>query len=223
MKYSASNAMSRAALIGEMRAVLEKAGFAKLPDETRRTRHGRTFQIEDRYVRSIDEKRRVIVYTSIANNDIRKKGADAIRILSQLSIEGDFDRVVCLSKESRVNRVGKVKAIAGRMIDRMRNVWGETIKLGSCPHCNTTMALSKQGKAFCAIRCWLRKEVQMPNIGQMIVSEWGDDRPAEYAIIQGVRISKDFTNYDIRTFKVREQIQTSWYSLATLHRMRRIV
>lgn len=206
MKYVASLA-GRKNLAREIAKTLESAGFTLIPSKVYvGTHHGRVH--EDAYVRAIDEKRRVIVYTSISGGQIRPRGADAIRILSQ-RIGGDTERTAILVSETRVNRVGKVEAICHRMLTRMRVVWGDTKALGDCPFCNAPMAKpkDKSKKPYCAMRCWLRKDIQRPLVGQIVVFDHG-----RHDMIQKVRINRNFDGYEVKTFIIGEgRTAPCWY------------
>jgi hypothetical protein len=61
-----------------------------------------------------------------------------------------------IMKVTRVNRVGDVDAIVGRVVDRARSVWGAIASAPRCHRCGAPTFTSKAGNEVCADLCWKR-------------------------------------------------------------------
>ena len=92
----------------------------------------------------------VKVYTSIVDEQVRKEGKDAIRI-SGVYIKGDTRRGI--HSDKRVNRIGTVPAIVGRMYQRMRDAWSACSNAERC-RCGAPKFKSRKGNLVCAEICW---------------------------------------------------------------------
>jgi uncharacterized Zn finger protein (UPF0148 family) len=105
---------------------------------------------------SVSDDMRVAVYTTIVGDDAwaecRDVGKDAIRVCAVYRRKDGNERGV--GKQTRVNRVGEVDAIAGRMLDRMRAAWKVAKRPNRCPDCGAPMFISKKGNEVCAELCW---------------------------------------------------------------------
>ena len=99
---------------------------------------------------------RVLVYTSIGKktNMVRVVDSDAIRVCS---IDEDQRGV---TKDKRINRVGKIEDITERMYQRMRSSYADTINAYKikCNKCGANTFLSKKGNRICSDLCWNKKK-----------------------------------------------------------------
>lgn len=96
----------------------------------------------------------VKVYTSIVDDQVRTVGADAIRVAGLFE---HGDDVKGITSEKRINRVGEIPEIVGRMYERMRSVYAGCNKAERCKSCGAPKFQSKAGNMVCAAICW-RKE-----------------------------------------------------------------
>lgn len=99
---------------------------------------------------------RILVYTSIVNDEVREVGKDAIRIVAVYKSKRD-DKEKGIVSTTRVNRVGDVDAIAQRVLERMRTVYKKAVNPDRCPHCGAPMFISRKGNRVCAEICWEEK------------------------------------------------------------------
>ena len=117
------------------------------------------------YARPVDgaESIRVLVYTTVDSRDglARSCGKDAIRVCAVYKARDGRERGIA-SADKRVNRVGEIDAIVGRMYDRMREVYAAARGSERCS-CGAPKFTSKAGNAVCADLCWLSEaEVNRP-------------------------------------------------------------
>lgn len=90
------------------------------------------------------------VYTSSVDGEIREVGQDAIRVCSVL-LSGGRERG--FRKETRVNRVGEVDAIVGRVRSRVGDMASHIRSAPACS-CGAIMLESRAGNLYCADLCW---------------------------------------------------------------------
>ena len=116
------------------------------------------------YVRHITEdgRMKVKVFTTVIGGDndvpleVRKGGKDAIRVCATYTTREGKEKG--LVKETRVNRIGDIEDIVGRMYERMRNAWRSAASSEKCRDCGAPTFISKKGSMVCAEICWLSKE-----------------------------------------------------------------
>ncbi|NBR00444.1 MAG: hypothetical protein EBT97_08335 [Actinobacteria bacterium] len=97
---------------------------------------------------------RVQVWTSVDRSSglTRDVGDDAIRVCAVYRAKDGTDRGIL--KTTRVNRVGEVDAIVGRVVARARTVWGDANSAPRCNRCGAPTFTSKAGNQVCAELCW---------------------------------------------------------------------
>lgn len=81
----------------------------------------------------------------------RRAGTDAIRVAATFEHNGEARGLV---KTTRINRVGTVADIVGRMMRRTKEVWHKAQHPERCPRCGAPRFVSKRGNAVCADFCW---------------------------------------------------------------------
>lgn len=125
-EYDPNNNSHRAALATGLTITLERAGFSFIENTTK----------EEVWMRTLanDPNVRVRVFTSIVSErfrdpksqthqivrSVRNKGQDAIRVCATKIQEG---KEIGLVKTHRINRTGKMRSIAQRTLDKMREVY----------------------------------------------------------------------------------------------------
>lgn len=99
---------------------------------------------------------RLQVWTSVDRNTglTRDVGDDAVRVCAVYRAADGTDRGIM--KTTRVNRVGEVDAIVGRVVDRARSMWGAIASAPRCHRCGAPTFTSKAGNEVCADLCWKR-------------------------------------------------------------------
>jgi hypothetical protein len=108
---------------------------------------------------------RVLVYTTIVNDEVRQTGRDAVRVCAVYrNEEGKEFGIV---KVTRVNRTGDVAGICERMRGRMRHVYLEVNNTQKCPDCGAPMFMTKKkpnkpSKPCCAELCWKKPRKPTP-------------------------------------------------------------
>jgi hypothetical protein len=97
---------------------------------------------------------RVQVWTSVdrASGMARSVGDDAIRVCAVYRTRDGVDRGIL--RTTRVNRVGDVDAIVGRVVERARTVWADVNTAPRCNRCGAPTFTSKAGNQVCAEVCW---------------------------------------------------------------------
>jgi hypothetical protein len=155
MSYDPFNLNHRQALATALINMLAQCEFEEihLPGTVERT-----------FARPVNDRIRVVVYTSIVGDAVRGKDYDAIRVTSlyttqRPALKGKEEGII---KDRRVHRSGQIEGKGGiidRVHGRMRNVW----KLSSPPQCTCSSCgapkfISKKGNAVCAEKCWLTDE-----------------------------------------------------------------
>ena len=146
MKYNPRQIEHRKILADKIKEKLTSCGF----------KQEQTDFSEIVYSREVhDTDCKVLVFTSIGkkSNMVRIVDSDAIRVSS---IDKDQRGV---TKDKRVNRVGKVEDIVDRMYQRMRSAYGDTVKSHKikCDKCGANTFLSKKGNRVCSDLCWNKK------------------------------------------------------------------
>jgi hypothetical protein len=154
--YDPTNRTSRRDLALTIEGKLASCGFAQTAIRGAK---------EIVYARAVDgaESIRVLVYTTVDSRDglARSCGKDAIRVCAVYKARDGRERGIA-SADKRVNRVGEIDAIVGRMYDRMREVYAAARRSERCS-CGAPKFTSKAGNAVCADLCWLSEaEVNRP-------------------------------------------------------------
>jgi len=116
---------------------------------------------ERTFTRAIDDRTRVIVYTSIVGREhdaqVRDVGKDAIRVCGiYKSKRNDKDHGIV--RETRIHRTGTMAAICDRLLKRMRSVWKKASRPVVCPDCGAPTFRSKKGHDVCVEFCWKSDE-----------------------------------------------------------------
>lgn len=108
------------------------------------------------YTRPVADGIEVKVYSSIDWNTgvTRGVGADAIRVCAVYNTRDGKTRGI--AKDRRVNRVGKIEDIVGRMMQRGADVWEKASNPHCCYSCGAPTFISKKGNAVCAELCWTK-------------------------------------------------------------------
>lgn len=160
MRYNPDSPASQKALAQTLVGMLSDCGFMEeWPKGTK----------ERVFSRAVSEDARVVVYTSV-NRDrgpnpmdpgelrrserqaVRGRGHDAIRVCLVRQCSDGRDRG--LVKNKRVNRVGQVHDIVGRVKDRMRDTWKSYKTVKKCANCGAPKFVSKKGNLVCSEICW---------------------------------------------------------------------
>lgn len=144
MKYDPRNYGSRRHLANAIQNKMVECGFQPEPIEG---------TIEEVFSRNINEKVRVLVYTTIVDKECRAVGKDAIRVCALYRNKEGKDKGICKANK-RVNRVGDTNDIVTRVHERMREVWRIASRPECCRKCGSPMFTSKRGKKVCANICW---------------------------------------------------------------------
>ena len=145
MQYDPNSIASRRALAEGIVSALTRHSFMEEYDE----RSG-----ERVLYRPHHKGVRVQVWTSVdrASGMTRDVGDDAIRVCAVYRTNDGTDRGIL--KTTRVNRVGDIDAIVGRVVDRARTVWGNAGTAPRCNRCGAPTFTSKAGNQVCAELCW---------------------------------------------------------------------
>jgi hypothetical protein len=148
MKYEASEVACSRVLAAEIMVSLVGAGFVEAVSE----KGERVF-----YREVADSDARVMVYTSIVDREVRLIGKDAIRVVAKRL--GDDGNPVEIVRMTRINRVGEITAITGRMLTRMRGAYRQARdlarnKMPDCRHCGAQEFLSRNKNLVCSAYCW---------------------------------------------------------------------
>lgn len=149
MKYDPAFAPHRQFLAVELLCRLTEAGF---------TEEFRSGTKERMFSRTTPSGIRVVVFTSIVGTTMREAGDDAIRVCAVYKTKAGEDRGVGHA-DKRVNRVGVIKDIGDRMLNRMREVWTLIREIPRCSCCGAPQFMSKSKKWVCADLCWLTRQL----------------------------------------------------------------
>lgn len=149
MKYNPRDNNHRKILADKIKEKLTSCGFTQEV-----TDHSEI--VYSREVLNTDCK--VLVFTSIGkkSNMVRVVDSDAIRVCS---IDEEQRGV---TKDKRVNRVGKIDDIVERMYQRMRSSYGDTLSAHKikCKKCGANTFLSSKGNRVCSDVCWTKNKKQ---------------------------------------------------------------
>lgn len=171
MKYNHKLKTHRQILAADLVGRLTNAGFKQV------TQAGTQELLFEREVAGVD-RMRVRVYTSVDQvgnqpAEVRLVGSDAIRVVTLYTAKRDDKDRPLAKANMRVFRVGVVKDIADRMVERMR----ECYKVGlsnpcTCNRCGAPtfnskekkkkdkrtgrMVVVKPSRVVCAELCWLK-------------------------------------------------------------------
>ena len=119
-RYNPNNKQHRKNLAKRIAKMLLSSGFSLEGNTTG----------EDVYVRAVTPVAKgtaqVRVLTSILNGEMRLKDKDAIRVCAVYTDEAGASRG--LVKSTRINRVGDMDAITGRLLEAMRKTYGTARK-----------------------------------------------------------------------------------------------
>jgi len=145
MQYDPHSPVSRRALAEGIVSALTRHSFMEEYDE----RSG-----ERVLYRPHPKGVRVQVWTSVDRSSgmTRDVGDDAIRVCAVYRANDGTDRGIL--KTTRVNRVGEITAIVGRVVERARTVWGDAHNAPRCNRCGAPTFTSKAGNQVCAELCW---------------------------------------------------------------------
>ena len=147
MKYNPRDNNHRKILADKIKEKLTSCGFKQEQTDYSEI-------VYSREVANTDCK--VLVFTSIGkkSNMVRVVDSDAIRVCS---IDEDQRGV---TKDKRVNRVGKIDDIVERMYQRMRTSYGDTLQAHKikCKKCGANTFLSKKGNRVCSEVCWTKNK-----------------------------------------------------------------
>lgn len=152
MNYDPRNTNSRQQLAEALRNQMAASGFEKV--SLPRTK-------EECYARQVNDKVRVVVYTTIVGDKARAVAKDAIRVVALYTAKDGRERGIAKA-DKRVNRTGKVEAIVERTLGRMREVFGAAKSPCACPDCGAPQFKSKKGNLVCADLCWTDKPKVSP-------------------------------------------------------------
>jgi hypothetical protein len=146
--YDPNNSRHRAALGSALTNKLVECGFAEVSIPGTK---------EKVFERAVEGTERVFVrvFTSVTSRGARRVGKDAIRVCGVYKANDGKVRGIAKA-DKRVNRVGEVEAIVGRMYDRMREVY-KLAATGERCSCGAPKFKSKAGNLVCADLCWLKK------------------------------------------------------------------
>ena len=108
------------------------------------------------FSRQVNDRIKVKVYTSIVGDAIRHVGKDSIRVCAVYSTNTGMTKGIV--KNRRVHRTGNIKDIVGRVHQRMRDTWRDTMNGQKCNKCGAPMFTSKKKNLVCAEACWTRKD-----------------------------------------------------------------
>ena len=139
---------------------LEECGFKEEVNKPGVGWSSHTFSRERIFSRPVNDRVKVKVYTSVVDDDIRKRGKDAIRVCAVYTTNSGMTRGIV--KTRLVHRTGNIKDIVDRMHQRMRDVWRDTMSAGKCTWCGSPMFISKKKNLVCAEACWIRRNDHAP-------------------------------------------------------------
>ena len=145
MKYDPRSSVSRRALAEGIVSTLTGHSFMEEYDE--RSGERVLYRAHPRGVR-------IQVWTSVdrVSGMTRDVGDDAVRVCAVYRTKDGTDRGIL--KVTRVNRVGEIDAIVGRVVERARTVWGTADTAPRCNRCGAPTFTSKAGNQVCADLCW---------------------------------------------------------------------
>lgn len=152
MSYDPFNITHRRELATALINMLEQSGFTEvqLPGTVEKT-----------YARPVNDRIRVVVYTSIKDDAVRGKDFDAIRVTALYTTQRPVlnGKEKGIIKDRRVHRSGHINGkdgIIDRVYHRMRNVWElSSPPKCTCNACGAPKFISKAGNEVCAEMCWL--------------------------------------------------------------------
>ncbi len=131
---------------------LEECGFKEEPNN-KKTGWNSQFSTRERvFSRPINDQIKVIVYTSVVDDDVRASGQDSIRVCATYVTKTGM--IKGLVKTRRVHRTGNIKDIVSRVHQRMRDVWRDASQSKKCVNCGAPMFISKKKNLVCAEVCW---------------------------------------------------------------------
>lgn len=148
--YDPTVRASRLALAAALEAKLVSCGFEAVTFPGCR---------EKVYERAVEGHKgmSVRVFTSATSAGTREVGKDAIRVCGVYkALDGETRGIAKADK--RVNRVGDVDAIVGRMYSRMREVYALAATGAKCSKCGAPLFKSKAGNLVCADLCWTKSK-----------------------------------------------------------------
>lgn len=105
---------------------------------------------------AVNERTRVMIYTTVVGLQARAKDKDAIRVAGVYKSNRD-EQDRGLIKVARVYRTGKIGDIVERTIGRAREVWKRLHAVEKCSQCGAPMFISKKGNPVCSEICWDKK------------------------------------------------------------------
>ena len=145
MRYDPDSLESQTMLSSAILHLMVESGFTEeFPDRTR----------ERVFSREVTGDIRICVYTTVdpRRGMVRGRGRDAIRVcLVRRCTDG---RERGLSRETRINRVGNVRDIVGRVQERMRDSWRRVGGLARCSQCGAPTFVSRRNNVVCSDLCW---------------------------------------------------------------------
>lgn len=145
MHYNPDSLESQAMLSSSLLALMHESGFAEeYPERTK----------ERVFSREVTPEIRIAVYTSIdpRRGIVRDCGKDAIRVCLIRRCNNGTHRG--LGRQTRINRVGKIADIVGRVQERMRASWRNVGTLNHCSACGAPTFVSKRKNDVCSELCW---------------------------------------------------------------------
>jgi len=184
MAYDPDSAADRAELASQLKQKLGAIGFVESTRRTRDPgrhykRHeaggykGKELVLVFRHRK--DPGLVINIFTSIVEGGVRTKGADAIRICTEyetkalredkeegaystqnLVFQRPLQKGQELSQCLIQRRGASVDDIVERVVERARAAYRALNLVKRCTRCQAPMALSKQGKEYCAETCWKR-------------------------------------------------------------------
>ena len=144
--YDPSNRQHRVELAAALLSRLEACGFVE--DHRPGTRE----RVFGRAVHTSPGVR-VLVYTSVVGDEVRREGKDAIRVVAIYRTRDERERGIARA-DKRVNRTGDIPGIVERVYQRMRDVYGAAMNAHKCGRCGAPKFKSKAGNEVCADICW---------------------------------------------------------------------
>lgn len=141
--YIPENPEHRRWLAKEILELMEYAGFTEQENSGEKV-----------FFRQVQEGVKVMVYTTIVNDQVRDKDADAIRVCGVYTKRDGEERGIV--KSSRVYRTGKLGEIPERLLERMREVWRKVKHVERCNQCGAPKFTSKKGNLVCCETCYLK-------------------------------------------------------------------
>jgi len=145
-KYNPNDAVDRGKLAVALHRMLVESGFDQKVDKQSRER------VYGRMVHGMDHVE-VLVYSTIRANThtVRSRAQDSIKVCAVYhGPKGDKG----LLSTKRINRTGYIVEIAQRMLEAMREVYGDVRQTEYCDNCGAPLFKSRRGNMVCAAICW---------------------------------------------------------------------